>query len=139
MLRTHREAAGLTQQELSTRAGISTAAVRDLEQGRTRRPHPRTTRALATALRLDATDAEQLHREARGVRQTVRPPASLAAEPTADAEINILVLGPLVVRVGGVPVTVGAEQPRKAAAREAETHVRQNHAAAITDRHVFER
>jgi DNA-binding SARP family transcriptional activator/tetratricopeptide (TPR) repeat protein/transcriptional regulator with XRE-family HTH domain len=113
LLRAHRQAAGLTQKELSGQAGISAAAVRDLEQGRTRWPHPRSVRALVTALGLDAAQAEQLHQAARAGRPgAVETPAALTAEPTATQDVNVGVLGPLAVQVGGVSVAVGGEQPR---------------------------
>ena len=53
MLRGLRETAGLTQEELAWRAGISPNAVSVLERGRRRRPYPHTVRALADALGLD--------------------------------------------------------------------------------------
>ena len=51
-LRAFREAAGLTQEELAERAGISVKAIGALERGRRQRPYPHTVRALADALRL---------------------------------------------------------------------------------------
>ena len=54
LVRERRRAAGLTQRELAQRSGLSMAAVRDLEQGRSRRPRPGTLDALARALGLDA-------------------------------------------------------------------------------------
>ena len=53
MLRGLREAAGLTQEELAWKAGLSPNAVGVLERGRRRRPYPHTVRALADALSLD--------------------------------------------------------------------------------------
>ncbi|HEY1307625.1 MAG TPA: helix-turn-helix domain-containing protein [Vicinamibacterales bacterium] len=54
-----REAAGFTQEELATIAGLSVHAVSSLERGQRRRPHLDTVRALAVALELtgDARDA----------------------------------------------------------------------------------
>src|SRR5262249_7799251 len=52
LLRDHREAAGLSQEELADRAGISAQAGGALERGQRRRPHPHTVRALARALAL---------------------------------------------------------------------------------------
>lgn len=49
-LRRLRVRAGLTQQDVAHRAGLSLGAVRDLEQGRTRRPRPDSIAALAAAL-----------------------------------------------------------------------------------------
>jgi predicted ATPase/transcriptional regulator with XRE-family HTH domain len=52
-LRSLREAAGLTQEELAFRAGLSPSAVGVLERGARKRPYPHTVRALAEALGLD--------------------------------------------------------------------------------------
>ena len=51
-LRSLREAAGLTQEELASRAGLSSHAVSALERGTRRRPHPHTVRSLSDALEL---------------------------------------------------------------------------------------
>ena len=51
-LRSMRRAAGLTQEELASRAGLSPNAVSALERGTRRRPHPHTVRSLAGALGL---------------------------------------------------------------------------------------
>ena len=51
-LKSLREAAGFTQEELATIAGLSVHAVSALERGQRRRPHAETVRALATALDL---------------------------------------------------------------------------------------
>src|SRR5262249_42242454 len=58
-LRALREAAGFTQEELATIAGLSIHAVSALERGERRRPHVETVRALSAALDLknDARDA----------------------------------------------------------------------------------
>ena len=54
-----REAAGFTQEELATFAGLSVHAISSLERGQRRRPHLETVRALTSALELtgDARDA----------------------------------------------------------------------------------
>jgi predicted ATPase/DNA-binding XRE family transcriptional regulator len=54
-----REAAGFTQEELATIAGLSVHAISSLERGQRRRPHLDTVRALTSALELtgDARDA----------------------------------------------------------------------------------
>ena len=49
-LRTLREAAGLTQEELAERAGLTSYAVSALERGRRQRPYPHTVRSLCDAL-----------------------------------------------------------------------------------------
>src|SRR4026207_522368 len=56
-LRQSRERAGLSQEELAERAGISANAVSALERGIRQRPHPAPIRALVDALEL--TDEER--------------------------------------------------------------------------------
>src|SRR5512147_524286 len=58
-LKALREAAGFTQEELATIAGLSVHAISALERGERRRPHTDTVRALSAALELapDARDA----------------------------------------------------------------------------------
>src|SRR3712207_3579291 len=56
-LRRLREAAGLTQEELAGRAGLTPNAISDLERGRRRYPYPHTVRCLADAL--DLSEAER--------------------------------------------------------------------------------
>jgi tetratricopeptide (TPR) repeat protein/transcriptional regulator with XRE-family HTH domain len=53
-LSAYRRSAGLTQQELASRSGLSTRAISNLEGGRARSPHPGTVRRLADALGLDS-------------------------------------------------------------------------------------
>ncbi|MEV4141857.1 helix-turn-helix transcriptional regulator, partial [Dactylosporangium sp. NPDC049742] len=50
LLKASRRAAGLTQRRLADQAGMSVAAIRDLEQGRTRRPQRRFVDAIVAAL-----------------------------------------------------------------------------------------
>lgn len=52
-LRQLRQAAGLTQEELAERAGLTADGIGVLERGARRRPQPHTVRALATALGLN--------------------------------------------------------------------------------------
>jgi predicted ATPase/transcriptional regulator with XRE-family HTH domain len=59
-LRQLREGAGLTQEELAERAGLSAQAVGALERGDRQRPYPQTVRALADALGLDDETRGQL-------------------------------------------------------------------------------
>jgi non-specific serine/threonine protein kinase len=55
-LRRLREAAGITQEELAERAGLSRDAIGALERGLRRHPHPLTVRALAAGLGLSDQD-----------------------------------------------------------------------------------
>ena len=65
-LRRLREAAGLTQEELAERAGLSAEGVAALERGRRRRRYPHTLRALADALGLDDAGRAALAGEVPG-------------------------------------------------------------------------
>ena len=51
-LRRYREAAGLSQEELAERAGVTPNSISALERGQRQRPYPHTVRALADALGL---------------------------------------------------------------------------------------
>ena len=64
-LKGHREAAGFTQEELATIAGLSVHAVSSLERGQRRRPQLDTVRALATALELTTEARDALFESAR--------------------------------------------------------------------------
>src|SRR4249920_2052016 len=71
-LKALREAAGFTQEELATIAGLSVHAVSALERGERRRPHVDTVRALSAALDLTGPTRDALVGNAR-------PPASRTA------------------------------------------------------------
>src|SRR4249920_1949349 len=68
-LKALREAAGFTQEELATIAGLSVHAVSALERGERRRPHGETVRALSAALDLTAATREALLASARAPAQ----------------------------------------------------------------------
>ena len=55
-LRHKRKLAGLTQEELAIRAGLTTRGVAAIERGRRRQPYPHTVRALAEALGLSMAE-----------------------------------------------------------------------------------
>jgi predicted ATPase/transcriptional regulator with XRE-family HTH domain len=59
-LRSFREAAGLSQEELAERAGLTPNAIGALERGERKRPYPHTLRALADALDLSDPDRNAL-------------------------------------------------------------------------------
>src|SRR6186997_2684839 len=64
-LKALREAAGFTQEELATIAGLSVHAVSALERGERRRPHGDTVRALSAALELTGPVRDALFASAR--------------------------------------------------------------------------
>src|SRR6185369_8232848 len=64
-LKNLREAAGYTQDELATIAGLSVHGVSALERGERRRPHVETVRALCAALDLTGAARDALLRSAR--------------------------------------------------------------------------
>ena len=68
-LRALREAAGYTQEELATIAGLSVHAVSALERGERRRPHVETVRALSAALDLTGPNRDALLGSARAPAQ----------------------------------------------------------------------
>ena len=112
---------GVTQQELADRAGISLGTVRDLEQGRSTHPRPRSLDALADALRLDPTDRASLHRMTRP-RESKPMPKS--------GPVRISVLGPLAVSRSSTPVPLGSGRHRAVLARLAVTP---NHPVSRTE------
>jgi transcriptional regulator with XRE-family HTH domain len=59
-LRRLREAAGLTQEELAERAGLTAHAISALERGARKRPYPHTVRSLADALELPEAERTAL-------------------------------------------------------------------------------
>src|SRR3954452_922741 len=75
-LKALRDAAGFTQDELATIAGLSVHAVSALERGERRRPHVETVRSLSAALDLTGAIRDAFLASARG-----------AAEPFAADEL----------------------------------------------------
>ncbi|HEX5107125.1 MAG TPA: helix-turn-helix domain-containing protein [Vicinamibacterales bacterium] len=69
-LKALREAAGFTQEELATIAGLSVHAVSALERGQRRRPHVETVRALSAALDLTGATRDAFLQGAREPAQT---------------------------------------------------------------------
>jgi predicted ATPase/DNA-binding CsgD family transcriptional regulator/DNA-binding XRE family transcriptional regulator len=78
LLQTYRQAAGLSQQELAERAGLSPRGISDLERGARKNPHPGTARRLAQALGLTDDDRARLL-EARSTNADTAPPAPAPA------------------------------------------------------------
>ena len=78
LLRRHRVAAGLTQEELAERSGLSARTISDLERGLSRSPRPESLRLLSDALQL--TEAKR-----RELLAAVHPEVSQETAATADA------------------------------------------------------
>lgn len=76
LLRGHRRAAGLTQTELASRAGVGVRTVRDLERGRSIRPQRTTVELLAGALALTGTSRAAFLAAARGTGAEQAPPGA---------------------------------------------------------------
>ncbi|MFH8892661.1 helix-turn-helix domain-containing protein [Streptomyces sp. NPDC017949] len=98
LIRAHRLRIGLTQRELADLSTISVRAIRDLEQGKARRPRPDTVRLMADALRLGQRARAALEAAAQqgrgggvGWAQPPAPPTALHAMPGRDAETALLV------------------------------------------------
>ena len=81
MLRRHRLAAGLTQEELAERAGTSAQGVRSLERGYRQTPRRDTVKLLATALGLSAEERDQLQAAARRQSDVVPAAPAIRAHP----------------------------------------------------------
>jgi predicted ATPase/DNA-binding XRE family transcriptional regulator len=144
-LKTLRDAAGFTQEELATIAGMSVHAVSALERGARRRPHVETVRALSAALDLpgptrDALLASARARDAavdelRGVLLPLGPTTLLGREDDlrtlrpwlADPDVRLITLtGP-----GGAGKTRLALELARAIAAEGRTRVAFVQLAAI--------
>jgi predicted ATPase/DNA-binding XRE family transcriptional regulator len=97
-LKAHREAAGFTQEELATIAGLSVHAVSALERGHRRRPHVETVRALSAALDLNGAVRDALVLSARAAGSTasvdqlrdVSLPLALTVFLGRDADLQTL-------------------------------------------------
>jgi DNA-binding SARP family transcriptional activator len=95
VLRRHRIAAELTQEELAGRAGLSIRALRNIEQNRVRRPHPRSVQRLTATLGLTGASAGW-------------PDAG----SSVDSGLRVDVLGPLSVGRGNTVLDLGPYKHR---------------------------
>ena len=82
-LRQFREAAGLTQEQLAERAGLTAKGISVLERGKRRHPYPHTVQVLATALGL--SDQELAMLMAAIPKRNVAPPA--LAQPVESSSL----------------------------------------------------
>jgi len=82
LLRQYRTAAGLSQDMLAERAGLSTRAVSDLERGARRAPYRHTVAALAEALALSAAERAALEDAVRRTRGAATPASSPVTRPS---------------------------------------------------------
>jgi predicted ATPase/DNA-binding XRE family transcriptional regulator len=97
-LKAFREAAGFTQEELATIAGLSVHAVSALERGERRRPHVETVRALSAALDLMGPSRDAVVASARtaapkaagGRQRDVSLPLALTVLLGRDADMQTL-------------------------------------------------
>jgi predicted ATPase/DNA-binding XRE family transcriptional regulator len=85
-LRRLREVAGLTQEELASRAGLTAKAISALERGERKRPYPHTVRSLADALELPEEVRASLvasvrKKDAQGSAAPVSSPELAVPEP----------------------------------------------------------
>jgi transcriptional regulator with XRE-family HTH domain len=116
LIRQHRRAAGLTQEELAARTQLSVRMIRNLEAGRTRQPHGDSVRRLAQALRLDDAALQGLAagacnaavpREFNGSPPdavTILPPGGLIGREDFAAEIIAMFrAAPCVITLCGLP------------------------------------
>lgn len=92
LLREYRDRAGLTQEALAERAGLSPDAIGLLERGERRHPQRHTVRQLAAALGLGAAarvsfDGAARHDPPTSPRRTTRPSRS-RRPPSSGARTN---------------------------------------------------
>ncbi|HEY8601469.1 MAG TPA: helix-turn-helix domain-containing protein, partial [Thermomicrobiales bacterium] len=87
-LRRLREVAGLTQEALAQRAGLTAKGIAALEQGRRQRPYPHTIAALVEALGLDAAGRAALLGQTAPASQ---PTAPRPPQPTLPVPATALI------------------------------------------------
>jgi DNA-binding SARP family transcriptional activator/DNA-binding XRE family transcriptional regulator len=105
LLKSHRERQGLTQRDLAARSGLSLAAIRDLEQGRSRHPRRNSVLSLSLALGLSSQDAAQFLAAALG-GDVHAPPTLITRAETERAEVvtTLAILGPVALWNNRIPV-----------------------------------
>lgn len=109
-IRRSRRDAGLTQQQLAERAGISVGAVRDLEQGRVMRPHSHTAQRIAEALNVGfaAGSASRVHRTTdRRMIKARGNPELIGTSERFTCGVQIRILGPVMACRNGKELVLG--------------------------------
>ena len=127
LLRGYRLMAGLSQEELAERSGLSVRAIANMERGRTARPHKPSLRRLADALELPDSGREQLIRASRlmavlsSAPEPAVPAGAASAGTTGWSAAGAVQQGPPALRSSLPPDTAaftgrGAEVSRITAA-----------------------
>lgn len=119
ILRGLREAAGLTQEELAERSGLTARSVGGIERGRPARPHLRSVRMLADALELAGHVRAEFQAAARRERLnevSVRSNAQPPEPPPAGAQCRA---GKAIPSAGSGPASEERSAPEWAHAAEA--------------------
>src|SRR5215469_1643474 len=119
LVRDRRRAAGLTQRQLATAAGVSVGVVRDLEQGRTGQPRRRSVERISAALRvgLDPDGPPPgppggPDSEAAEDQGATAPPAAAGGGDEAAGRLRLRVLGSLTAWRDGTAVVLGPARQR---------------------------
>jgi predicted ATPase/transcriptional regulator with XRE-family HTH domain len=102
LLRRYRERAGLSQEELAERAGLSDQAISVLERGERRHPYPATVRSLADALGLADDERATLFASVPPRGGGTGPPAAQEAVTSPTTSTLPSPLTPLLGREGDV-------------------------------------
>ncbi len=89
LLRRQREAAGLSQEALAERAGLTAKAIGALERGERQRPYPQTLRLLADALGLNEADRALLFAAIPRRTQSAEPPEVVATPSAATPPLRL--------------------------------------------------
>ncbi len=84
LLKRHRGAAGISQEELAARAGVGVRTISDLEREVTRWPYPSTVTLLAEALQVDEAQRAALESAARRPSEANAPSRPALPIPRAD-------------------------------------------------------
>lgn len=108
VVRDRRLALGLSQRELADTSGLSLAMVRDLEQGRTRRPRPASIDRLSQVLGVDPRTGNVPPPGDESTHVSRLQPPTLETGPA----IRFLILGVLEAQSHGVVVGLGAGKLR---------------------------